>query len=442
MAVTRKSSRTEIKNYQQQLNDAGAKPALVIDGIWGPKTQAASDKWGDSTDEGTPDAVEGDPLEGTGPEGTEPRFGLAGGAELWKNSDTGDSYIVYVVPGTEDDPVYMRWLVPSDADVQSFFGPGQPVKYQQTYGGSDKIWGDTIDFGGSDDIANTSKSPFDSWASTLEAESASKPWILDEDYQKLLAMSVIENRDLTSAELQTTKYWKDHDDSQREWMRVLHGDPATAQQKLDDRRLQTNQWMLDAGISNPDEDLVNWMSDKYAKGDWSKVELDRQIQLLSDDYYSDVPLNEDLQKYIDENEVTVDMNEDMGAEVRGLVKQWLGTNFGEWSDEQVNSWAGRLRNEPDAREALMETLKDQKTALFPEYDREADYQTIASPWRTQMRNQWGKVPDDSDAMLHSVIRMNDAGEAGKLLTQEGLKRGYDTTVNSVQSAMSYAFGGN
>ena len=80
-------------------------------------------------------------------------------------------------------------------------------------------------------------------------------------------------------------------------------------------------------------------------------------------------------------------------------------------------------------------------ALFPEYDREADYETIASPWRTMIRNQWGEVPDDSDTMLHDIIRMNNAGDAGAYLTTEGLARGNDTVVNSVQSAMNRSFGG-
>jgi hypothetical protein len=58
-----------------------------------------------------------------------------------------------------------------------------------------------------------------------------------------------------------------------------------------------------------------------------------------------------------------------------------------------------------------------------------------------MRNIWGEVPNDSDQMLQSVINMNDAGEAGKLLTAEGLKRGNDNVVNSVQSAITRTFGG-
>ena len=76
-----------------------------------------------------------------------PRFGIAGGAQLWKNTDTGKSYLVYQVPGTESDPVYMRWTIPSESDVQSFFGPDQPVVYQRTVGNSSEDWMNAVDFG-------------------------------------------------------------------------------------------------------------------------------------------------------------------------------------------------------------------------------------------------------------------------------------------------------
>jgi len=58
-----------------------------------------------------------------------------------------------------------------------------------------------------------------------------------------------------------------------------------------------------------------------------------------------------------------------------------------------------------------------------------------------IRNMWGEVPDDSDTTLHEVIRMNDAGTAGEMLTKEGLARGNDQTVNTVQAALSRSFGG-
>jgi len=437
MAVTAKSSKTEIKDYQTQLNEAGAEPPLVVDGIWGPKTESAHTQWGDDVaDDGG-----GSPTMGTGPEGGDPRFGVAGGAELWHDKTTGETYIVYQVPGTEDDPAYMRWTVPSQEDVQSFFGPDQPIVYAQEIESDDPLWAESIDFGSSDDITNTGKSPFDSWASTLEVEAASQPWLLEDDYQELLAMSIIEGRGLTEAEIQSTNWWQTNTSAERGWMSLYHGDPSEAERRRDDNRTKQIEYLRSSGMSDADPDLANWMADKVTMGHWSGTEMEEQVKIMTDSYFDGEALNEDLQDYIDDNQLQWDQNQDKETEVGNLVKRWLGTNFGNWGDDQISYWAGRLRNEDDAQEALMTVLKDQKQALFADYDREADYETIASPWRTMMRNSWGEVPNDSDQSLQTIINMNDAAEAGKYLTTEGLKRGNEYVVNAVQTDLNNAFGG-
>ncbi len=441
MAVTKSSSRSDVKDYQRQLNDAGAEPPLVIDGIWGPLTQAQHESLGTETPNGESGTgtESSDALMGTNDD-AEPRFGISGGAQLWKDTDTDESYIVYIVPDSEP-PLYMRWTIPSEADVQSFFGPDQPVIYQQEYSGSDKIWKDTVDFGSSTDIANTSKNPFDSWASTMEVESQSQPWLLDDDYQELLAMSVIEGRPLTAAEVQSTGWWQGADISQRRWMTLSNGDPAQAQTYLEDNRVVQLQMLRQAGISDPDERLANFIADKVSMGFWSAGDAALQVDYMSDAYFSDKDLDTELAAFLSDNGISVDQDSDMENEVRTMVNRWLGTNFGDWDDATIASWAGKLRNESDAAEVLTETLKDQRLALFPEYDREADYNTIAAPWKQMMTNAWGELPDDSDTMLHEIIRMNNAGDAGKFLTTEGLARGNDTVVNSVQSALNSSFGG-
>jgi hypothetical protein len=378
---------------------------------------------------------------GTGEKGAGARFSIAGGAELWKDTTTGTSYLVYMVPGTDDDPVYMSWTIPSDEDVQSFFGPEQGIVYNKKLTGEDALWAEVQNYGSSDDISNTSKAPFDSWASTLEVESKSQPWLLDDDYQKILAMSVLEGRVLSDAEIADTDWYTHHSEAERGWMLLFNSDPSTAHVRLADNRQKQADYLRDHGMNDLDDKLVNYMADKVTMGTWSATMMQEQTRILTDQYFEGDPLDGDFQEWMTDNGITSSTTDDKETEVRGIVKRWLGTNFGDWDDDQVGYWAGRFRNENDAQEALIETLKDQKSALFPEYDREADYETIAAPWRTMIRNQWGEMPDDSDTTLQDVIRMNNAGEAGAYLTKEGLARGNNTVVNSVQSAMNRSFGG-
>jgi len=58
-----------------------------------------------------------------------------------------------------------------------------------------------------------------------------------------------------------------------------------------------------------------------------------------------------------------------------------------------------------------------------------------------IQNQWGEIPDDSDRTLQSIIKMNDATQAGEFLTTEGLARGNQQVVNGVQNALNRSFGG-
>ena len=381
------------------------------------------------------------PQMGTGDEDAPPRFGIPGGAELWRNSDTGEVYIVYMVPGTEDDPVYMRWLVPNPEDVQSFFGPGQPVVYDRQMGKNDPLWVETTMFGTTDELPPGSENPFAAWASTLEIEAASQPWLLDDDYQKLLAMAMVEGRDLTEAEIASTNWYKDHSSAQRSWMLTYHQDPSTAEDLIRDGRVTARDVLQRMGVSEPDEALVNYMADQVTKGNWSNTYFTQQVQYLSDPYFAGQAIDQGLQDFMEDSGISVDVTSDMENEVRSIVQRWLGTNFGNWDDATIKEWAGRLRNETDGAEALTEILKDQRQALFPQYDREADYETIASPWRNMIRNLWGTVPNDSDMLLHDVIRLNDATEAGKLLTREGLNRGNKLVAGNVQQAINQSIGG-
>jgi len=439
MAVTSSSSRDEIRDYQKELNDAGAQPPLVVDGLWGPKTQAAHDSNGsDTSSTDSDDSTINEDLEGSG---TGARFGIPNGAEIWRNSDSGEIFLVYMVPGTEADPAYMKWYIPDEESLQSFFGPDQPIKHDKDIAGTHDLWTDAVSFGTTNEIPPGNEAPFAAWTETLETESAIQPWILDDDYQKLFAMAIVEGRGLTEAELASTNWYSTHSVAERNWLREYHGDPSSAQQTIDNNRLSYGEYMRDAGMGNVDEKLVNYMSDQVSKGLWTDIELQHQVQVLSDPYFEGWGVDPGLQTFIDDNSIAYSQTRDQENEVRNTVERWLGTNFGKWDDATVSRWASQIRNDPSSMERLTETLKDQRLALFPEYDREADYATISAPWRNMIQNQWGEIPDDSDRTLQSIIKMNDATQAGEFLTTEGLARGNQQVVNGVQSALNRSFGG-
>ena len=103
---------------------------------------------------------------------------VRGRPEVWQYG--GQTYLVYMVPGTEADPVYMAWQAPSQADVQSWFGPGKQIVYDRTLSAAQWQQLGVLTFGTTDEIPPGADNPFAGWADTLKIEKMSQPWIMDE----------------------------------------------------------------------------------------------------------------------------------------------------------------------------------------------------------------------------------------------------------------------
>ena len=358
---------------------------------------------------------------------------LPGNPALW--SVGGESWIVYDTVGSDGESIRVAWKAPSQDDVQSFFGPDQPIIVNKTM---DALPDDVLDFGSTDDLANLTDDPITTWRNTLDTESKTQPWLLDADYQELSLMAVLEGRPLSESEIQQTNFWKDNTDAQRKWMKLYNSDPSTAQQSLVDGQASARQLLADAGIEGATDEVIAFMADKLTMGDWSQTYFTSQVQGLSDPA-AGITLDADLTSVIGDTPLGTTQSGEL--EVRNLVKSWLGPTFGEWDEGLIQEWAGKFRNDPDAQTMLIEQLKDQKMAMFQGYDRESNYDTIAAPWRNFVSQSWGEAIDEKDPLFTQIINMNNAGEAGALLTREGLERGNDTVVNSVQAALNQSFGG-
>ena len=358
---------------------------------------------------------------------------VPGKPQVWKVGN--DVYVVYIAEGADGSQIRLSWKAPSEADVQSFFGPDQPIVYNQTLASMPP---DVMNFGTTDELANMSDDPITTWSNTLETESQTQPWLLDPDYQKLTLMAVLEGRAPSEGELKKTKWYEGHTDDQRKWMITFHGDPMTAQKQIDDERISTAQLLQQYGVNNASAEVVNYIADKRAMGEWSQTYYANQLKGLSDPS-SGITLDVGLQTLA--GDTTLDTTQGGEAKVKDLVKMWLGSNLGDWDDETISYWAGQLRNDPDAELALVEQLKDQKQAIYQGYDRESTYGTISQPWKQYISNAWGEQVQDSDPVLDNVIQMNNAGDAGQYLTEEGLKRDNDMVVNRVQGDLNASFGG-
>lgn len=438
MAVTSKSSRSDIKAYQKSLNAAGAKPPLVIDGIWGPKTQAAHDEFGEDDEKkatGTKTSKSGSELL------------LPGSAQLWYNSDTDTWYVVYEVPGvrlpdgTHSEGVHTAWEIESDADLTAVLGPGnEPVA--AFVGGNDEFTQrGLIDLGGVDELRNfdgLEGDPFDTWVEDLTVLAQTRPWLLDDDYVALAVQAAMERADgaVSLDEIKTTKWWRENSVAERAWMETVHSDPATADQMLEDNRNNIRYRLAQAGIANASDALINYVADQTTMGHWSNSKLESQIAVLADPHSVEA-MDSGLMEFLANEDYELDHTQAGEDTVRNLLQEWLGPVYGNWSEEDIAKKAGEIRNDPDAEQAFTEYLKDQRMAVYGNYsDREVSYAAAARPWSTFLTGQWGMVPDETDDVFQEIVQMNDPTAAGQLARRTGFDRGYEKSVNDVIGGVS------
>lgn len=490
--IKRGSTGADVRRLQQKLKDEGLLDG--VDGVFGPNTQAALEKYqennglavdgiagpevwshidGDATTGAThvaedrpytPDTVAAQ-LEGRhGTVGVEKSAGLVamgkqeggtdvtlpGNAGLWFNTTTKQWYVVWEVPPVEgqEEPLYVSWLVPDDADLEAIVGPD--VKAKPHWAGSTAAMTNigVINLGtvaelNLDDVEDA---PFDTWVQEYATEAAQRPWILDADWIALSVQAMMERDDaaLSVAEMQSTEWWRTHTLGQRTWMEIAEGDPAEAARMLRENRESMRTQLQAAGVTNFTEELVNFMADKTTMRDWSGEHLLAQVAALSDPWSVDV-IDDDLAQFLAQTGFDPMQTRKDEDKVRFLLSRWLGPVVGDWSDADVAEAAGIMRNNPESGEGdLVEQLKDQRMAAYSNYsDRNLSYETISKSWQSMAEGIWG-VPqiDHTDPLFQQVVRENDPDAAQRQLRQAGFNRGYDRVVNDATTGVNEAFSRN
>ncbi len=359
--------------------------------------------------------------------------GIPSDVEVWLVDNT--HWLVYFVPNS-DPPVPMAWRVPSSADRQALGITGHDrtmtiAQFNRT---------GALNFGTTDEIPDPGEGvhPFDAILTNFETEVKVKPWLADPEILALWAGAAIEGRSVSSAELQGSEWWRTHSNLEREWLSLNASDPATAAKLIEDNRLQVNSLLQAAGVDNASIELINFIADRWTNGSWTEVKTLTQIQGLGDPL-ARVILDPELEVF----RQGLDTIKGREEEVRSTIQRWLGPALSVgWTDDIITRWAGELRNNPDAETELLEVLRGQRLALFPEYENpNLTYDDIAAPWRGVWQQLWGQVPDETDALFTRIVRLNDLEGASQILRTKGIETGNASVVQDLLSDVGGVFGG-
>ena len=362
--------------------------------------------FGDGTDFTTPDAT---------------RFnGLPGHPEVWRNTDTGQTYVVYQVPDV-DPPIPLLFTVASAKDLGTFFGDKTPKMDKSFTQAQIDSFGSML-WGSTDTIPDREGDPFAGFVERLRRAMEVQPWLDDDEVWAVYAAAWLEDRPVENWELASTDYWQGLNQAERQWIEVSASDPSQAERIVQSNRMGITDMFRDLGIDNIDDKIVDYMADQLSTGKWSDLYLQEQVWIMTGSG-SDEPLDGSLNTFLSDETLTVPDSTAMTTDVKSLFNQWLGPNFPP-TENQIKEWTAKMRRSPQqTRGSLTEYLRSQRLALFPEYQDDAlTYQDIAGPWRSFTENMWGQTIDETDSTFLKVLRLNDATEAGKLLRREGIER--------------------
>lgn len=450
------STGEDVRALQQGLVAAGHN--IQVDGVFGPATEAAVSSY-QKANSLTVDGIAGPQTLGSmglsesgGSSGQGSGLNLSGAPELWWDTTAKQWLVVYSVPGvkradgTFTEDLYLSWTAETTNDLTAIVGEDVNPVAARSLSRVELTNLGVVNFGGVDELQTAEfieGDPFTSWVEDMATFAITQPWLLEEDWQRLTIMAMLEREDgqLSDAEIETTDWWRTHSETERTWIKLVNGDPTTAADWLQNSRVATFQKLKDAGIDNITPKIANYMADQVTTGAWTIDQLTTQIKALSDPY-AGLEIDQGLLLEMATAQFTPDSTRVQEDDVRSLLQRWLGPVYGAWTGDQISEKAGDLRNNPDAESEFVEMLKDQRVAMFPGVkDRESSYRDIAQPWKTFGTEAWGQEMDETDPLFVSMVNNNDAALNGELLSREGLKRNIGKVVNDTQTAMTDAWGG-
>ncbi len=366
------------------------------------------------------------------------------GSYLWEVS--GQVYVAYEVPGAGDvyqgAPIFMAYKVPNNDLVSAGLVTEGGVSPTITPLNEDTFNATTIVFGGdTNQLTALTENPFVGFVESVSDQIQVAPWIADTEMVGLIAEAALEGREVSDAELQGTNWWRTHSDAERDWLTTYNSDPATATQRRTDAQISVGNSLQASGVNNAPEAFINWVADQYVSGSWSQQYTSEQISLFADPYATG-KRDASMENYLSSNAFTgLDRTTEREREVTELYNRWLGPTLGKLTDNERAEIAGKLRDDPDYEDALVNSLKQSRLAAFSNYTNpELTYEDIARPWRNLTTSVWGQTADETQGWWQEMVKTNDFAKAQTTLREKGLEQDVTQVTQDATQALQQAFG--
>jgi len=358
----------------------------------------------------------------------------------------GKLYLMYAVPGRGQlytgNTMYMAYeVVGNDVFAAGLLTEGATAPTANY--SMDKAFFDGVSIvaGNTNQIIGNEDDPFASFVETYSEEAQLRPWLLDPEFIALQAEAAIENRDISDTEWRLTNWYQTHNAAERAWMDIELSDPAEAARQLNDLEIFYENQLNALGVAGVPDGLVQWISAKNISGQWSDTYTAEQLKLFADPYKSG-DRDAELQNLISTSGFgDVDRTAAREREVVELYRKWLGPTLGALTQDEVSEIAGKLRDDPDYEDALIQSLKQNRLAAFSNYTNpELTYEDIVRPWRNLTTSVWGQTADETQGWWQEMVKSNDFAKAQETLRIKGLQQNITQVTTDATEALQQALG--
>lgn len=209
--------------------------------------------------------------------------------------------------------------------------------------------------------------------------------------------------------------------------------------KINDYKLQLQKHVnaKGGGLSNA---AITYAANEWAWGRWSAAKATQQVDKAIDSYaFGD--LDAGFAGVIGGEgfaEVTLQENE-----VQELIDTYLPIELQKAYTDKLQEYAGKIRNNPGFKNELIEQMKSERHALYPQYDKNLAWSNILSGKKSAAARIWDvdiNTIKSDDPIILKLLGENKPENEAEILRGEGFQRGYSGVIRNYNNALTNAFG--
>ena len=224
----------------------------------------------------------------------------------------------------------------------------------------------------------------------------------------------------------TYKAWQEYSKSETKW-----------NDKLADYKGQLEDKVIGAGgkLSN---EALEYAANEWAWGRWDAAKAGRQV-LKAIDPGEPGTLDAGFMSFLEGTEITETTLKE--KEVQDDLNTYLPSDL--QTIHNVKELARKYRNDPSFKNKFIEDLKNERYAVYPQYDKNIPWSSIVGGKKSMASGVWGisinNIKDDDSAIIQ-LLMDNDPSKAQETLRQVGLDRGYTKPMNDFSTALATSYG--